>query len=248
MINQETVLNKLDELLSRNNYSAAKEHLLYWLETAEKEADEKSILLISNELMGLCRKLGEKEEALRYAEKALDRIKLMNIENNVGAATTYLNSATVYKAFGMAEKSVPLFEKAKNIYEEKLPPSDPRKAGLYNNMALSLVDLCRFTEAKELYEKAISVLQKNENKKPEEAITYLNLASAAEAEFGLEEGENKISSYLNKAMELLDDEKNIRDGNYAFVCEKCASVFGYFGYFGYENELVKRYRSIYERS
>ena len=48
-------------------------------------------------------------------------------------------------------------------------------------------------------------------------------------------------------MEIFDNHEK-RDGYYAFVCEKCASVFGYFGYFVYEKELEKRARDIYERS
>ena len=36
------------------------------------------------------------------------------------------------------------------------------------------------------------------------------------------------------------------DGYYAFVCEKCASVFGYYGRFVYEGELLERARRIYE--
>ena len=239
------VLEKLDDYLSKNDYTAAKRHLAYWLNEAENSGDGRAGLIINNELMGLCRKLGEKDEALSFAKSALDLVEKMNIQNNIGAATTYLNSATVYKAFGMAEKAIPLFEKAKKIYEQNLLPSDDRLGGLYNNMALALVDLNRFDEADALYKKAISVMQ---NKMPEQAITYLNMASAAEVQFGLEGAEELISTHIQKAMKLLDLCKNQTDGNYAFVCEKCASVFGYYGYFDYENQLKERCRRIYERT
>ncbi|MBO5725578.1 MAG: tetratricopeptide repeat protein [Clostridia bacterium] len=242
------VISKLDELLSKNDYAAAKEHLLYWLGEAEKMQDNRGALLLNNELMGLSRKLGEKENALKFVNNALQLIDKMNIANNVGAATTYLNSATVYKAFGKAQDGIDLFCKAKDIYEKNLAANDDRIAGLYNNMALSYVDLCRFDEADELYKKAIAVLSKINGKEPEQAITYLNMASAAEAQFGLEDAEGKITECLNKAMELLDISEYQNDGNYAFVCEKCASVFGYYGYFFYENELKERSRRIYERS
>ncbi len=242
------VLEKLDEFLGKNDYTAAKGHLLYWLEEAKLADDKKSVLLFSNELMGLCRKLSQREEALAFAADALRLIGKMNIEENVGAATTYLNCATVYKAFSMAEKAIPLFEKAQKIYEQNLSPSDDRLAGLYNNMALAFVDLKRFDEADALYKMAISVLNGADGKEPEQAITYLNMASAAEAEHGLESAENIITSHVQKAMELLDKGKNRDDGNYAFVCEKCATVFGYYGYFHYENQLKERYRRIYERT
>lgn len=242
------VIQKLDELLSRNDYSSAKAHLLYWLKEANGIGDLKNALLLNNELMGLCRKLLQKEEALSFAENALGLVNKLGIEENVGAATTYLNCATVYKAFEMADRSMPLFEKAKGIYEKNLSANDERLGGLYNNMALALVDLKRFDEADEFYKKAVEVMRKNEGKEPEQAITYLNMASAAEAQFGLEDGEKVISACVQKAMELLDSCQNQADGNYAFVCEKCATVFGYYGYFAYQNELKKRYERIYERS
>ncbi len=245
---QERILKRLDEYLSKNDYSSAEQHLLYWLSEAQNSNNNQIILLICNELMGLYRKLGRREDALGFAKKAQAQILTMGIEENIGAATTYINTATVYKAFGMAEKSMPLFRKAQSIYETKLSPSDGRLGGLYNNMGLALVDLNEFREAQQYYEKAIKVMESLPNGKPEQAITYLNMASGAEARLGLEEGAELISDYLDKAMELLDDSYDKSSGNYAFVCEKCASVFGYYGYFYYENELKERSRRIYEGS
>ncbi|MBQ8303649.1 MAG: tetratricopeptide repeat protein [Clostridia bacterium] len=245
-IDSKRLLNKLDNFLRQNDYDSAKSHLLYWLNEANETGDEKAVLLINNELMGLCRKLGQKDEAIFYAESALNGVRKMGIEDNVGAATTYLNSATVFKAFGMASESIGLFERAQEIYEKNLKSDDDRLAGLYNNMALALVDLKRFDEAKALYERAISVLEMVQGKEPEQAITYLNLASCAEAELGLENAQRTIEANIEKAMEKLEASEDKVSGNYAFVCEKCATVFGYYGYFYYENILKERYKRIYE--
>lgn len=247
-ISSDEVLNKLDTLLQKNDYTGAKNHLLYWLAEAEYSGDKKITLLITNELMGLCRKLAEKDEAIGYTKKALELINEMNIQDNTGAATTYLNCATVYKAFGKPEESIPLFVRAQAIYEKNLAPEDDRFGGLYNNMALAFVDLKDFDTANKLYEKALTVMGNIKNKEPEQAITLLNMANAAEAQYGLEEAHSIIEAHLKNAMELLDTGKNRNDGNYAFVCEKCAPTFGYYGYFYYENELKERARSIYERS
>lgn len=246
MIPRDRVLSKLDSLLRSNDYAGAKRLLEYWLAEAEYTRDGHGILLMQNELMGLSRKLGEKEKAVGYAEKALSQVEAMGIAENVGAATTYLNSATVFKAFGDPERSIALFEKARTIYERELSPTDDRLGGLYNNMGLTLVDLGRFGEAEELYLKAISVMESAEGKEPEEAITYLNMASAAEAELGLLRAKEKISALLAKAAERMDIGKDRTDGNYAFVCEKCATVFGYYGNEDYARELSERCRRIYE--
>jgi len=122
MIPKERVLEKLDSLLRANDYPAAKRLLKYWLSEAEYERDFHGVLLMQNELMGLCRKLGEKEEALSFAQNALDQVKKMDIENDVGAATTYLNSATVLKAFGRSEEHFPCFKKQRTFMKEAFLP------------------------------------------------------------------------------------------------------------------------------
>ena len=50
------------------------------------------------------------------------------------------------------------------------------------------------------------------------------------------------------AEELLLDESNAQDGNYAFVCEKCAPTFEYYGWFMTAEELKRRSDGIYERT
>jgi tetratricopeptide (TPR) repeat protein len=243
-ISTDRILNKLDEHLNKNDYASAESHLIYWLSEAEASSDHRTELLIRNELMGLYRKLGKKDAALECVKKALNKIEMLNIDGQVGSATTFLNSATVFKAFGMANDSISLFEKARSIYESKLDANDSRLGGLYNNMALSLSDLSRFSEAKELFNKAIAIMKANESYL-EVAITLLNLATMAENELGIENACEVIDDYLSKAKELLENWKN-RNGYYAFVCDKCASVYGYYGHFAYENELKERVRVIYE--
>lgn len=245
-ISMERILSKLDEYFGRNDYDGAERHLLYWLSDMEANNDVKNTMPLINELMGLYRKTGKKEPALECVNKALKLINEADIGEQVGAATCYLNCATVYKAFGMANEAISLFERARKIYESELEPSDARLGGLYNNMALALVDLGRYREARSLYQKAVSVMEQVEGGGLEVAITYLNMASAAEAEFGLLDGDEKINEYMDKAQILLDEGKSDL-GYYAFVCEKCASVFGYYGRFIYEAELKERARTIYER-
>lgn len=244
-MNNDRILEKLDSFLHRNDYASAEQHLLYWLAEAQSAQNGKTELMVRNELMGLYRKLGKREQALAQVGAALEKIREMGVGEQVGAATTYLNGATVYKAFGLAEDAIPMFERARAIYERELPPQDGRLGGLYNNMGLALVDLKRFEEADALYRKAIAVMQTAPNGAFEVAITYLNMATAAEAELGLWDADEKITDYLKRAEELLNRHQN-RDGYYAFVCEKCASVYGYYGYFEFEKELTERARRIYE--
>lgn len=245
MISIERILTKLDESLHRNDYASAERHLDFWLSEARAQGDGRAELLILNERMGLYRKLGRRDEALGTVREALATIDLLGISHQIGAATTYLNAATVYCAFGLASEGISLFERARPIYEAELPEGDRRLGGLYNNMGLTLVELGRFEETRELYGKAIARMLSVEQGEAEAAITYLNLATAAEKELGLLDADEQISSYLDRAEELLESVTK-RGGEYAFACEKCATVFGYYGRFFYENELKERARKIYE--
>ena len=239
------VIAKLDEYLGRNDYAGAERHLKYWEAEAKMGNDLRGEFSLAEELMGLYRKLGRREDAIYYAEKAVRYVDLIDIAGSVGAATAYLNAATVYKAFGTPEKGLPLFETARKIYEEKLDSADSRIAGLYNNFALALVDLARFDEARDLYLKALDIVLKSDGNEPEAAITELNLASLAEAQYGLEKAEAEIEEHLDRAEKLLKKEGLRKDGNYAFVAEKCAPVFGYYGWFGVEAELKAEAERIY---
>lgn len=242
------VLEKLDEHLGRNDYLAAEKHLLYWLGEAEEGRDKHGMLTISNELMGIYRKTGRKNEALDALKNSLRLVDELELNNNITAGTTYTNAATVYKAFSMPEQSLELFGKAKELYESLLDSSDPRLGGLYNNLGLTLVDLERYDEAVNYYNKAIEIMSKKESGELEVAITHLNLANLEEARLGAEKSEAIVDKYVEKAYELLNKDYLPRNGYYAFVCEKCAPTFGYYGRFLYEKELRDRARDIYERN
>ena len=247
-MNIQDIIKALDDLLSKNDYKAGCDFLESCIIDAQKIDDGKILFTLYNECIGIYRKIGEKDKCYFYCNKALEITESLNLTENISGATTFINCATAFKAFGEAEKGVSFFEKAKSIYEEKLSPNDKRLAGLYNNFALTLTDLKHFDEAIALYEKAITVLKSYEEEQPETAISYLNMANTVEAKEGLENSCEKIDFLLDKATDILNKSQKENNGNYAFVCEKCASTFGYYGRFLYEAELKERARKIYERS
>lgn len=247
-INTPRIIEKLDEHLSHNDYDAAQRHLEYWLQEAREGRDSRGALAMQNELMGLFRKQGNADKAKEAANDALSLLVGLELEESVTGATTFLNVATVYKAFGDAAKALSFYEKARGIYEKHLSSDDTRFGGLYNNTALALSALKKYSEARECLKLAISVMHKNKGCEPEEAISYLNLADLTEAEKGAESGAEEISKCIEKAEALLNTPTLVRDGNYAFVCEKCAPTFDYYGYFLFADELKKRAREIYERT
>lgn len=240
------IIEKLDEYLNRNDYSSAEQLLTQWLREAQICQDNRGQLSLYNERMGLFRKLNKKEDAISDANTALCLITELNISQTKTAGTTYLNAATVFKAFGQAEQALPLYEKALIVYNACLSPTDPLFGGLYNNMALALVDLRQFKRADDYYKKALAVMSQVENGELDQAITYLNMADAAVAQYGAQLSEQIIHENIETATKLLDTPSLPRNGYYAFVAEKCAPTFRYYGYFAYAQELEERSRRIYE--
>ena len=243
---QQRIMEKVDEYMSRRDYAGVERHLLYWLEEARLGRDQKGELMIRNELIGHYRKTQNRGQAFLHAAAAEALIGSMGYEGSISAGTTYVNAATAYNAFGENGRALELFEKARKTYEA-IPTLKPALlGGLYNNMALTLVSLNRFSEAYALYEKAIETMGKAPHGALEQAITYLNTANAYEDEKGLEAAADAIDGCLEKAETLLNTEGIPRDGYYAFVCEKCAPTFSYYGWFMTANELNERAKTIYE--
>lgn len=245
---QQRIMEKVDEYMSRRDYAGVERHLLYWLEEAKLGGDKRGELMIRNELVGHYRKTGEREKAFAQAEAALALLDALGFAGTITAGTTCVNAATAYQAFGEYERALPVFERARKQYEA-IPKIKPELlGGLYNNMALTLVSLKRFDEANALYQKAIETMEKAPHGALEQAITYLNMANAAEAEKGLLDASETIDAYLAEAQRLLDAPGIPHEGYYAFVCEKCAPTFEYYGWFAEANELNDRARTWYERT
>ena len=250
------IISKLDHYVETKDFEGAKELLAYWLEDAKNSHNERGELSLYNESMGLYRKLGEKDTAINCGENALRLVKSLDMEDTITAATTYINVATVYKAFGMAEKGIPFFDMARVIYERELKEDDGRLGGLYNNNGLALLDVGRYDDALSVYDKALSTMAGVPNGNLEAAITYLNIADVYDRmrkdpvrakDHSEEEWENKITDVVEKAEDCLNDESLPRNGYYAFVAEKCAPSFDYYGRFmtklilaGRVDEIIKK--------
>ena len=242
------IMERLRRYEDRSDWEAAERHLAYWLTEAEQKRDERGELTLHNEMMGFYRKQGDRERALEHAAKATELISRLGMEGTVTAGTTWINAGTVKEAFGDAAAGLRLFEKARENYEKNLERTDSRLGGLYNNMALALTAVEEYAEARKLFRLALDVMEHQENGEAEQAITWLNMADAAEAALGAENAEEETEEYLENAEALLNTESLPRNGYYAFVCEKCAPVFGHYGWFAAEAELRRRVKEINDRA
>ena len=243
---QQRIVEKVNDYMSRRDYAGVERHLKYWLEEAKLGNDLQGQLTIRNEMVGHYRKVGDREHALENVEEALKLVDALGFEGTLSAATTYTNAGTACNAFGEDTRAMELFEKARKIYESNERTDPALLGGLYNNMALTCVALKRFGDAQALYDRAMKTMERVPGGALEQAITCLNRADALEAEFGPEQAEGRIFDLLDQAYDLLNAENVIRDGYYAFVCEKCAPSFSYYGYFMEAEELERRAKELYE--
>ena len=203
-IPQRRVIEKMNEYMSRRDYAGAERHLLYWLAEAQLGRDRDGQLMLRNEMVGHYRKTGQKDKAMESAREALALLAEMGLEDAVIAGTTYVNIATACNAFGDFERSRELFEKARAVYEGSEHVEPQLLGGLYNNMALTYAALGRYDEALALYEKAVGVMADVPDGELEQAITFLNMANAVEAQLGMEEGESRIYELVDRAEALLE--------------------------------------------
>ena len=237
------ILSKLDYMVETKDFEGAKELLSYWLADAKSQGNLRGELSLYNESMGLYRKLGEKDIAVNCAENALSLVKKLEMEGSITAATTYINSATVYKAFGLAEKGIPF-----RMAEGRASASTMRPG-------LALLDVGRYEDALESYRKALETMKKVPNGALESAITYLNKADVYDAmrsdeehenDYSPEEWEERIADLVNKAAACFEEESLPRNGYYAFVAEKCIPSFEYYGHFMTGVTLKERVSAIIE--
>ena len=235
------IVEKLDEYLSHDDWAGAGRHLNYWLAEAKAGGDRRGELAIRNEMMGYYRKSGKEAEARESMKEALRLLDALGMRGNIIAGTTWVNAATVCKTFGHADEALPYFELARVLYEKELPEDDGRLGGLYNNMALALADLRRYTEAEALYRKALETMKKVPGSELEQAVTWLNLADLVH-----EQNEDAdVNEMLETAETLLKTESLPRNGYYAYVCRSCAPGFDYYGWFMTAKELREAAEKIY---
>ena len=236
---------RLDGLYSRGLEEKAGQLLDEESKRANELGDWRSELSPLSEICGHCRRSQEREKALEAIERIYEIIKAHRMGSTVSAATVLLNAATTLKCFGMAERSIPVFEHVSRVYASALDPFDYRFAGLYNNMALSYADTGRHEQAEKLFKAAMKVSGHCRNPQNELAVSLCNLA---ELYYKQDPEDERVNECMEMAWDYLNDPKLPKDGYHAFTASKCAPSFDYFGFFLYAKELKERAAKIYELS
>ena len=242
------VIDKLDRALARGDYAEGMRLLDYWTSEARALGDEDGELSVTSEMLGLSRRVNDREKGLAAIDRALALIDKSGLSDTVSGATVLLNAATTRKHFGDPAGAIPLYRKAESVYLARLDQSDERLGGLYNNFASSLLETGDRKNAEAYYEKALAVMERNGAAGLlGVAVTSVNLADLY-AEGDEPDKDQRINAALERAWAALESPEAPRDGEYAFVASKCAPAFSYYGWFVAAAELEKRVKEIHERN
>lgn len=225
-LDTKSIIAGLDKLLFSGDDAAAGEYLDRWCQRAQEVGDWRTELTLQSELMGFHRRTSDKNAAMAAVERGLELIREHRLGSTVSGATIFLNAATTLKAYGMAERSIPMFVQTCRVYSQTLDPLDYRFGGLYNNMALSYADIGEYDAAEGYYKKALGVIVHCDTPQNELAVTYCNLAELYER-MGREAD---IAKALNLALDNLRSPALPYDGYYDFTVSKCLPTFEHFGY------------------
>ena len=225
-INIVRVIAKVDECFAANDLAQAGETLRYWEREARKLGDSCGLLSVLNEELGYYRRTGERDAALAAVAEAIELLQQKGMTDRVSGATIYVNAATTLKAFGEAERGLPYYDRAEEIYLAQGKGDSYEYAALLNNKALALGDLKRYDEAEACYLKSIEILKAEGKHDGEIAVSYINLAHIV---FDRDQtAYERVESLLDLAWEYINSDRQPRDANYAFVISKCAPSLRYF--------------------
>ena len=242
------VIDKLDRALARGDYDEGIRLLDYWIREARATGDLDGELSVQSEMMGLSRRVNDRERGSASVERGLELLEKSGLSETVSGATILLNAATTKKHFGDAAGAIPLYRRAEEVYLARLSPDDERLGGLFNNYALSLAEIGEREQAESYFTRALVLMDSlGAAGRTGVAVTSVNLADFYNAGNDPDKDE-KINATLERAWEALDAPDCPRDGEYAFVASKCAPAFSYYGWFFVASELEKRMNEIHERN
>ncbi|MBQ2117515.1 MAG: tetratricopeptide repeat protein [Clostridia bacterium] len=241
-INVARFTDKITACYAQGDLESAVGLLSFWDAEARSLGDGRGLLTVLNEKVGVYRHLGKKEEGIAASREAVGLIDAIGVGDTVSAATVLVNCATTLRSFGLAGEALPIYERAKKVYEGEEGTDPYLLSSLYNNMATALTELCRYDSAEENYLRAIGLLSEKGGYDAEIGISYINLAFLYDQ---TDRSAGECLDALEAGWEYLNSKKIAQNGAYARICENCASAFTAFGMPERERELRERAKALY---
>lgn len=170
------VLIEYDNMFGIHSLDEIEDYLTGKLDEAYAGEDYFSSVTLLNELMGFCRDTGQNSKGIGYCRQVVELMDRLNLKGTTEYATTLLNVANAYRAFGLLDESAELYCSVDEIYKERLPQGDFNYASLYNNWSLLYQEMGEFFNAKMMLERALEIVDRYPKAVMEQATTRTNLA------------------------------------------------------------------------
>ncbi len=204
------ILEEYDAMFGKCQLAEIEAFLKNNIEKSAEVGDYGVMITLLNEMIGFCRDTTQQEKALGYCEMLLNIMHQIKLQGRVEYATSLLNIANAYRAFGLWNESVALYEQVYDNYRQNVEPNSFSYASLYNNWSLVYQEMGDYEKAKELLLKALTVVDLYEEAVIPQANTRTNLATTL-LQIGTEDAYVEAMRYLNEALEVYE-----RDGGKDF--------------------------------
>jgi len=211
------VLEVYDSMFGKSSLGQIDAFLEKKIEEAVGEGDVSAIITLVNEMIGFCRDTDKREKGISYCGQLIMLMRDLEMEGTVPYATSALNIANAYRAFGLLEEAMECYQTVETIYDRNLDKHDFRYASLYNNWSLLFQEMKEFEHAKKALDKALAVVTLYEDAKIEQATTHTNLAVTL-----LRLGETEeAQKHLEQGLEIYE-----KDGGKDFHYSAALSALG----------------------
>ncbi len=171
------VLEEYDGMFGKASLSQIEEFLFQKLQEAASGGEDEALFTLLNEMIGFCRDTTQKEKGLKYCTMLQNLLVRMELQGRVEWATALLNIANAYRAFGLWEQSLALYEQVHETYLRNVPENDFSYASLFNNWSLLYQEMEEYEKAAEVLRKALDIVDLYKEAVIPQATTRVNLAT-----------------------------------------------------------------------
>lgn len=224
-MNIQNVLAEYDSMFGKYTLKEIEGFLLKNMSEARFKSEHQELVTLLNEAIGFYRDTTQKDKALKLCAELIELLGTLKLEGSIPYATSLLNIANAFRAFGLHKEAVQLFEKVEEIYGNHLSKKDFMYASLYNNWALNYQETAEYEKAAEMLRKALKIVDLYKDAVIPQATTRTNLASSLLG-IGTEEAYTEAVGQLSKALEIFEKDGG-QDFHYGAALVAMGDAYSY---------------------
>lgn len=236
----QSIIEQIDIFYSQQKVDEVEKLILESISEFQKNKQIYPTIMLLNELLGIYRERGDKENSLKHSEEVLALFTDNNLPKDEHYATTILNVATVYRVFGNYDMSESYYNDCMKIYNEKIDSNDYRFASLHNNLSLLYTQKQEYDKAIQNLEKSIEILKKNENTQVQISTANTSLAQIYMSIDNID----LAKKHINISLDLFDE---FDDYHHSATLATAGDIANYDKDFTLATQLYKNSMAVIER-